>query len=709
MTKPNRLGDEKSPYLLQHAYNPVDWYPWGKEAFEKAEKEDKPVFLSIGYGTCHWCHVMEHESFEDPEVARLMNDAFVSIKVDREERPDIDKIYMQVAQMMTGRGGWPLTIIMTPDKNPFFAGTYIPKGDRFRQAGMLSMIPQITDVWKSDRSRVDKITDQIKQSLSVPETLEHAELGRANIEQMVSVQANRFDEMNGGFGRAPKFPTPHNLMLLLRHWNKTGDEFSLLMVEKTLQKMRDGGIFDHIGYGFHRYATDAHWLLPHFEKMMYDQAMLAMVCIEAYQATRDDQYANVVKEILTYVIRDMRSPEGAFYSAEDADSEGEEGKFYIWPEEEIRSLLTDKEAEAFVKVLNIQKDGNFYDEATREKAGTNIPHVTSSLNEAARTLKTDAETLSELLESAREKLFNAREKRVGPLRDDKVLSDWNGLMIGALAKAARVLDEPEYARSAELAVQFIPKIMRRDDGILMHRFRAGEVSVLAFLDDYAFLVWGLLELYETTFDVHYLKTARNLNQDMLDHFWDDKDGALFFAGDYSEKLLVRQKEAYDGAIPSGNSIAMLNLIHLARLLGEAEYEQKASDIAKAFSMQVERSPTGFGMMLLPLHSVYGQSHRERATFACLTPHFDCATMSLNEGLADCQPQSNPLCLSGEERLEHLPHVLLRDAHPGVGEGNCHSLRTCKFRLDSQLAALGHRLDGVEDEVSEDLTELNGIS
>ncbi len=607
-SKPNKLINEKSPYLLQHAYNPVDWYPWGEKAFQKAKKEDKPIFLSIGYSTCHWCHVMEHESFEDSEVARVMNDAFVSIKVDREERPDIDKIYMQVAQMMTGRGGWPLTIIMTPNKEPFFAGTYIPKGDRFGQAGMLSMIPQITGAWKSDRSRVDKITDQIKRSLLTPESREQTELGRESIEQMVSVQANRFDEMNGGFGRAPKFPTPHNLMLLLRHWKRTGDEFSLLMVEKTLQKMRDGGIFDHVGYGFHRYVTDAHWLLPHFEKMLYDQAMLAMVYTETYQATRDDQYADVVKEILTYVMRDMRSPEGAFYSAEDADSEGEEGKFYVWSEEEIRSLLTNKEAEAFVKVLNIQKDGNFYDEATREKVGTNIPHVTSSLNDAARALKTDEESLSELMESAREKLFSAREKRVRPLRDDKVLSDWNGLMIAALAKAARVLDDPEYARNAEIAVQFILKTMRRDDGILMHRFREGEVSVPAFLDDYAFFIWGLLELYETTFDVQYLKAARNLNQDMLDHFWDDKDGALFFAGDYSEKLLVRQKEAYDGAIPSGNSIAMLNLIRLARLLGDAEYEQKASDIAKAFSMQVERSPTGFGMMLLALDFALGPSY-----------------------------------------------------------------------------------------------------
>ena len=606
--KSNKLINEKSPYLLQHAYNPVDWYPWGEEAFQRAEKEDKPIFLSIGYSTCHWCHVMEHESFEDPEVARLMNDAFVSIKVDREERPDIDKIYMQVAQMMTGRGGWPLTIIMTPDKEPFFAGTYIPKGNRFGQTGMLSMIPQITDVWKSDRSRVDKITDQIKHSLLTSESLEQTELGRESIEQMVSMQANRFDEMNGGFGHAPKFPTSHNLMLLLRHWKKTGDEFSLLMVEKTLQKMRDGGIFDHVGYGFHRYATDALWLLPHFEKMLYDQAMLAMVYTETYQATRDDQYANVAKEILTYVMRDMRSPEGAFYSAEDADSEGEEGKFYVWSEEEIRSLLTDKEAEAFVKVLNIQRDGNFYDEATREKAGTNIPHVTSSLNDAARALKTDEETFSELLESAREKLFSAREKRIRPLRDDKVLSDWNGLMIAALAKAARVLNEPEYARSAELAIQFILKTMRRDDGILMHRFREDEVSVPAFLDDYAFLVWGLLELYETTFDVQYLKTARDLNQDMLDHFWDEQGGALFFAADYSEKLLVRQKEAYDGAIPSGNSIAMLNLIRLARLLGEAEYEQKASDIAKAFSMQAERSPTGYGMMLLALDFALGPSY-----------------------------------------------------------------------------------------------------
>ncbi len=679
MKEPNRLVDEKSPYLLQHAYNPVDWYPWSEEAFEKAKKEDKPVFLSIGYSTCHWCHVMEHESFEDPEVARLMNDAFISIKVDREERPDIDKMYMQVAQMMTGRGGWPLTIIMTPDKEPFFAGTYIPKGDRFGQAGMLSMIPQIIDIWKSDRSRVGKITDQIKQSLSDPETLEHVKLGHGSIEQMVSVQASRFDEINGGFGRSPKFPTPHNLMLLLRHWKKTGDEFSLLMVEKTLQKMRAGGIFDHVGYGFHRYATDAHWLLPHFEKMLYDQAMLAMVYAEAYQATRNDQYADVVKEILTYVMRDMRSPEGAFYSAEDADSEGEEGKFYVWSEEEIRSILTNKEAEAFVKVLNIQEDGNFYDEATRDKVGTNIPHVTSSLNDAARALKTDEESLSVLLENTREKLFRKREKRIRPLRDDKVLTDWNGLMIAALAKAARILDDPEYAQSAELAVQFILKTMHRYDGILMHRFREGEISVPAFLDDYAFLVWGLLELYETTFDVQYLKTARNLNQDMLDHFWDTKDGALFFAGDYSEKLLVRQKEAYDGAIPSGNSIAMLNLIRLARLLGEGEYEQKASDIAKAFSKQIERSPTGFGMMLSALNFALGPSYE---IIIAGNPEADDTQNMLKTLRERFIPNKIVLLRGSEEQSQQVtqlaPYTKYYDSHKGKATVHVCINQNCKL-------------------------------
>ncbi len=597
----NRLKFEKSPYLLQHADNPVDWYPWGKEAFEKARLENKPIFLSIGYSTCHWCHVMAHESFEDPVVARLMNEVFISIKVDREERPDIDKIYMTVCQMLTGSGGWPLTIIMTPDKKPFFAATYIPKESRFGRTGMIDLIPQIKDIWMSRKNEVLNSADQIVSSLKQTSSDSPAdELSEATLKSAYDQLSQRFDKQNGGFSGSPKFPTPHNLLFLLRYWKHSSNEYALGMVEKTLQAMRQGGIYDHVGFGFHRYSTDGHWLVPHFEKMLYDQALLAMAYTEAYQATKKKDYEKIARDIFTYVLRDMTAKEGGFYSAEDADSEGEEGKFYLWTEDEIRQILTKEESDLIFKAFNTEEDGNFNEEATRRKTGTNILHLNKSLDEIAFEMKMSEHMFQKILTSARQKLFALREKRIHPHKDDKILTDWNGLMIAAFAKAAQVFDKPLYTDAAKNAVDFILKNMRRTDGRLLHRYRDKQAAILANLDDYAFLIWGLIELYETTFDVSYLKTALNLNRDLIIHFWDNKNGGFYFTPDDGENLLVRQKEIYDGAIPSGNSVAMLNLLRLGRMTANHDFEEKAAQIGKAFSDTATQLPAAHTQLMVAL-------------------------------------------------------------------------------------------------------------
>ncbi|MHA1963421.1 MAG: thioredoxin domain-containing protein [Candidatus Thorarchaeota archaeon] len=598
----NRLAEEKSPYLLQHAENPVDWYPWGEEAFELAAKEDKPVFLSIGYSTCHWCHVMAHESFEDEEVARLMNDAFVNIKVDREERPDIDGVYMEVAQMITGRGGWPLTIIMTPDKKPFYAGTYIPKESRYNMLGMKELVPRIKELWETDQANIDEVIGKIEQALSETRSVgSKNDLSLEAVDLAFSQLSQRFDKEKGGFGTAPKFPSPHNLMLILRYWNRTGDGEALHIVEKTLQEMRKGGLFDHLGYGFHRYSTDAEWLLPHFEKMLYDQAGLMMAYTEAYQITRKQKYADVVREIFEYVTRDMTSPEGAFRSAEDADSEGEEGKFYTWSQREIEEVLNKEEAKVFKQIFNIRDNGNFKDEATREETGLNIPHLTESIETIEDSLKTP-------FEEARSKLFHHRENRVRPSKDDKILTDWNGFMIAALMKAGVVLNDSKFIEVAEKALTFILNTMLDQKQGLFHRYKDGEVVIGAFLDDYAYLVWALLESYEATFKPEYLEHAKNLTFDLIENFWDEKDGGFFFTGTHSEELLVRKKDAYDGAMPSGNSVASLNLVRLARLLGNTLLEEKAAETVRAFSGIIPRAPSGFSLMLSALEFAQGEAY-----------------------------------------------------------------------------------------------------
>jgi len=607
--RPNRLIKEKSPYLLQHAYNPVDWHAWNKEAFEKARTENKPVFLSIGYSTCHWCHVMEKESFEDVEVAELMNETFVSIKVDREERPDIDHVYMTVCQMMTGSGGWPLTIVMTPDKKPFFAATYIPKGSRFGRTGMVELIPRIREVWTNRNKDVLDSAESMTTSLQSLEKDSFGDPLDAHVlDKAYQELSERFDKTYGGFSGPPKFPTPHNFFFMLRHWRRADNQEALNMVEKTLQEIRWGGIFDQIGFGFHRYSTDREWLVPHFEKMLYDQAMLALAYLETYQATGKELYADTAREIFTYVLRDLRSPEGGFYSAEDADSEGVEGKFYVWTEQQIREVLPPDEADLVVRAFHVEKSGNFREEASGKNLETNILYTGKSLADMASELKFPLKELESRIDSARSRLFEAREKRIHPHKDDKILTDWNGLMIAALAKGAQVLEDTLYSDAAEGAVDFILKKMRKADGRLLHRFRDGEAGIDAVLDDYAFLVWGLIETYEATFDARFLKTALELNEDMMRHFWDERAGGLYFTSDDAENLIVRKKEVYDGALPSGNAVALLNLLRLSRFTGDADLEDRAFKLQRGFSQQVRQFPSGYTQFLSAVDFGLGSSH-----------------------------------------------------------------------------------------------------
>ncbi len=613
MKHTNRLINEKSPYLLQHAHNPVDWYPWDEEAFEKARKENKPIFLSIGYSTCHWCHVMEDESFEDEEVAKLMNETFVSIKVDREERPDIDNIYMTVCQMISQGGcGWPLTIIMTPDKKPFFAATYIPKESRYGRAGMMDFIPKVKELWANERDNIlqsaDSITDAVKKATDVSQNTEGKDLSTKTLDNAYNQLLRNFDEENGGFGSKPKFPTPHNHLFLLRYWKRTGDPLALQMVEKTLQEMRLGGIYDHVGYGFHRYSTDQEWLLPHFEKMLYDQALLVMAYTETYQVTGKKVYEKTAREILNYVLRDMTSTEGGFYSAEDADSEGEEGKFYVWTEEELKETLGKEDAELIIKTFNTSKTGNFTEEASGHQTGANILHLTKPLNEIALSYEISEEEFSEKIEKARITLFNEREKRIHPYKDDKILTDWNGLMIAAFSMAGRVFNEPKYTEAAEKAASFILNDMRDSNGKLLHRYRQGEAGITANVDDYAFMIWGLLELYESTLDIKYLKVALSLQDDMDKGFWDDKNGGYYFTSNDAEELISRQKEIYDGAIPSGNSVAGLNLLKLSRITGDVEYEKKAAKLGKAFSETIQSGPMAYTLFMTGLDFGLGPSY-----------------------------------------------------------------------------------------------------
>ena len=596
-TKPNKLINSQSPYLLQHAYNPVAWFPWSDEAFEKAKKENKPIFLSIGYSTCHWCHVMEHESFEDSTVAELMNQNFINIKVDREEMPEVDHLYMSVCQAMTGGGGWPLTIVMTPDKEPFFAGTYFPKVGRSKRPGMLQLIPSLANAWSSKQGEIQKSIDKIQDYLiRINTSTLGDEWDETIIRNAFSEYASRYDPDYGGFGRAPKFPSPHNLIFLLRYGKLYNETTSRSMVQKTLSKMRLGGIFDHIGLGFHRYSTDKRWFLPHFEKMLYDQALIAMAYIEAYQLTGSSEYANVADEIFTYVLRDMTDTNGGFYSAEDADSEGEEGIFYVWSQEQLINILGKKDGKTFTKIYGFNEYGNFHDEATGKLTGKNIPHFSIEKNLIAKSLGLNIKEFDSFIKSSRMKLFAEREKRIHPLKDDKILTDWNGLMIAALALGGQVLDNDSYLRAAKNSAEYVLESLRDKNGRLMKRSRLGKAGLDPHIDDYAFMVWGLLNLYEATFEITFLESAINLTEIMIEDFIDE-DGGFFIGSKYSEKLLVRAKDSYDGALPSGNSVAVMNLFRIGRITGNEKWSEIADSTLRAFTVQAQKSPAGFSHMI----------------------------------------------------------------------------------------------------------------
>jgi uncharacterized protein YyaL (SSP411 family) len=601
-TTANRLKGEKSPYLLQHAENPVDWYPWGEEAFGKARKEDKPIFLSIGYATCHWCHVMAHESFEDEEVARLLNRHYIAIKVDREERPDVDKIYMHVCQALTGHGGWPLSIFMTPESKPFFAGTYFPRSGRMGVPGFIDVLKRIAAMWQNDRASILKSSEAITAAIQ-PGSDSDASVHALSVETLkkgYTQLARVFDPSWGGFGASPKFPTPHHLTFLLRWYKRTGDPRAFEMVEKTLNAMRRGGLFDQIGYGFHRYSVDEKWLVPHFEKMLYDQALLALAYTEAYQATGKAELAQAAREILTYVLRDMTAPDGGFYSAEDADSEGKEGLFYVWTPREVKKYLGEETGTLFCRFYGITEEGNF-------DQGRSILHMPESLRTFADKEGLDPTRLETALKDARERLFDVREKRVPPLKDDKILTSWNGLMIVALARGYQILGDQAYAGEARRAVGFILKNLRRADGRLLRRYRQGDAAYPGYLDDYAFLVWGLIELYEATFEVTYLEKAISLNEAMIDIFWDEQGGGLFFTGKGNERLITQSKEVYDGALPSGNSVAALNFLRISRMTGNVDLEERAEQLTRAFSKQVLDQPMAYTQMLVALDFMIGPS------------------------------------------------------------------------------------------------------
>lgn len=590
----NRLLKEKSPYLLQHAHNPVDWFPWSDEAFETAAKEDKPIFLSIGYSTCHWCHVMEKESFEDSEVAEIMNENYISIKLDREERPDIDAVYMDVCQMLNGSGGWPLSIFMTPDKKPFYAGTYFPKESGYGHTGFKELLLKIDDLWKNDRQKLIDATKEIVKNLNFQKNSNSShDLNSRVFHFAYQVFVSTFDEVHGGFGNVPKFPMPHNILFLLRYYHYFHEEKDLEMVEKTLTKMRKGGMFDQIGFGFHRYSTDEKWLVPHFEKMLYDQALLSFAYTEAYQLTGNDFYKKTACEILSYVEREMLAPEGGFYSAEDADSEGTEGKYYLWKIEEIERMLG-KDTEFFIDLFNIRKEGNFSDRFNPSGNKENILHLKRPVNEDEKEKIRKLSTI----------LLSERNKRIHPHRDDKVLTDWNGLMIAAFARASSVFRNENYIKIAKDSAGFIINTMQKPDGSLYHRYRDGEAAIEGFLDDYAFFAYGLLELYEATFDITYLQKSIELTDFMITHFADHESGGFFFTSDSGEELILRKKEIYDGAIPSGNSITLGNLLKLATVTDKSIYSETAQNLMKAFSQKISIMPSIYPQFLCSLFPLF---------------------------------------------------------------------------------------------------------
>jgi uncharacterized protein YyaL (SSP411 family) len=596
---PNFLAQETSPYLLQHRDNPVDWHPWGPEALALSKRGGKPIFLSIGYSACHWCHVMEHESFENPAIARLMNENFVCIKVDREERPDLDQIYMNAVQLLTGRGGWPMSVFLTPDLKPFYGGTYWPPTARMGMPGFDQVLLAVADAWKNRREQAIEHADELTKHLAgfTGDPARGGELSLSLIEAAGEALARSSDHHHGGFGGAPKFPHSMDLQVLLRLWKRNRRSMWLDIVTTTLDKMAAGGIYDHLGGGFHRYSVDERWLVPHFEKMLYDNALLASAYVEAYQATGNAEYARVSRETCDYVLRDMTDPAGGFYSTEDADSEGEEGKFYVWTPGEIEEVLSKEAAEIFCYVYDVTEPGNF--------EGHSILNLAKSIGTCATIKGRDPDKLRTELAASREKLLTVRGRRTRPGRDDKVLVAWNGLMIDALAKAAGALEEPRYLEAAEKAAAFILRDMRRADGRLLHTWRGGQARIDAYLDDYAALANAMVSLYEGTFEERYIDEAIGLVEIMLRHFSDSQAGGFFYTADDQEQLIARNKEIQDSSVPGGNALAATVLVRLGKLTGRSEYLESAEKTFRAAIALLDRAPTAAGQMLLALDMYLG--------------------------------------------------------------------------------------------------------
>ena len=609
----NRLIGEKSPYLLQHAHNPVDWYPWGKEAFEKARREQKPIFLSVGYSTCHWCHVMERESFSDPAIAEMMNRHFVCIKVDREERPDVDRIYMRFVQATTGGGGWPMSVFLTPDLKPFFGGTYFPPEDRGRRPGFRTVLLRMAEVWESEREKILASTERFTRALQAGLKADVGDAGALQAPVLAAAYQEfkqRYDPKEGGFGDRPKFPRPVVFNFLLRYYARTGEQHALEMTLHTLRAMARGGIHDHVGGGFHRYSTDAAWHGPHFEKMLYDQAQLAASYADAYQITRDPFFAGVLRGILEYVLRDMRGPEGAFYSAEDADSllehgkpEHVEGAFYVWEPAEVEKVLGRDRARVFNFYYGVEPSGNVAPEQDfqGEFKGKNILIVRRSLAETARKFKKSEDEVGQLLAQARQELLVARAGRPRPLRDDKVLTAWNGLMISGFARAAQVLEEPRYLEAASAAAVFLEaRLYNPETGRLKRRYRSGDVAINGFLDDYAFLIQGLLDLYEASFDVRWIAWAVRLQQTQDQLFWDSSQGGYFATSGDDPSILARMRDDYDGAEPSPNSVAAMNLLRLWQMTGRKTWEEKAGKSFAVFGRRLQTFPHAMPQLVAAL-------------------------------------------------------------------------------------------------------------
>ncbi|MCH8923306.1 MAG: thioredoxin domain-containing protein [Planctomycetes bacterium] len=676
----NRLNRETSPYLLQHRDNPVDWHPWGPEALERAKTLQKPIFLSIGYSACHWCHVMEHESFENEVIAAALNEKFVCIKVDREERPDLDQIYMNAVQMMTGRGGWPMSMFLTPDLQPFFAGTYWPPTAGRGMPGFDSVIASVSDAWENRREQAVKQAGQITEHLrNMTGGESSGELSVALIHGAMAPLERQFDFTFGGFGGAPKFPHPMSLRLLLRAWRRQPNDAVLNMVRLNLNKMAGGGIYDHLGGGFARYSVDERWLVPHFEKMLYDNALLAEAYVEGYLATGDAHYAQIARETFDYVLRDMTDPAGGFYSTEDADSEGVEGKFYVWKPSEVTAVLGEEAAKTFCYVYDVTDEGNF--------EGDNILNLPKTIEQCAQLLGRDAAALDAELGEGRAKLLEIRGGRVRPERDDKVLVSWNGLMIHSLAVAAGALDEPRYLAAATAAAEFICQNMRRDDGRLLHTWRGGTARLDAYLDDYASLTNALISLYEAGFDERWIDEAVRLADIMLARFHDADGGGFFFTADDHEELIARNKDAQDNATPSGSSMAATALVRLGKLTGRQDYVDAARSTLEASAFLMSQHAMAAGQMLIALDLLLGPTvemvicggEQSDDVLAGLRRRFipNKVVACRRTGPAEHQSAALDALLSGKRCIDKQPTVYVCENHtcgePAVGEAQITAL------------------------------------